>query len=120
MHSNTLIFMRNVPGQPRMRALTQELACLMPGGWIEQIPVGFMWDGSSVPWVFQGFFPRHWHPIASCRHDWRCLHAKNANDRLFADREFREDVGQTSWWITKQAGYLGVRIGALLGVGKHY
>jgi hypothetical protein len=29
-------------------------------------------------------------------------------------------VGATSWWITKQVGYAGVRLGALFGVGVHY
>lgn len=121
-HSGTIIYMRNVPGKgnQHLRALTASLACkAMDGSW-EVIPAGFQWDGSSVPWVFQGFFPRHRHPIASCRHDWRCGRAKNAAERKFADDEFKRDVGRTSWWITKQVMHLGVRVGAALGIGSNY
>jgi hypothetical protein len=119
-HSGTLIYMRNVPGKPTHRALTSPLKYVKYGGGVGMIPVDFEWDGSSVPWVFQGVFPRHRHPIASCRHDWRCRNAKTAAERLFADKEFERDVGTTSWWITKKVGYLGVRIGAYLGIGKYY
>jgi hypothetical protein len=112
--------MRNVPGEPLLRALTKPIDCLMWDGSVDQIPIDFQWDGSSVPWIFQGFFPRHRHPIASCRHDWRCSHAKNAADRLWADNQFRIDVGTTSWKITAWFGYVGVRIGAFLGIGNNF
>jgi hypothetical protein len=115
----TLIFMRNVPNKPRNRVLTEPLKYVRYGGGVGLIPSGFEWDGSSVPWIFQGFFPRHWHPIASCRHDWRCKKAMTPEERLFADKEFERDVGTTSWWITKKVGYLGVRIGAFFGVGVY-
>jgi len=115
MNTGTIIYMRNVPGKPINRALTAPLAC-----GDEEIPIGFEWDGSSVPFLFQGFFPRHRHPIASCRHDWRCKNAKNKEDRAFADKEFQKDVGTTSWWITKKAGYYGVRIGAFFGIGNNF
>jgi hypothetical protein len=46
--------------------------------------------------------------------------AKNPVDRRFADKEFEKDVGKTSWWLTKKVGYLGVRIGAFLGIGCNY
>ena len=116
-HSGTIIYMRNVPGRPLNRALTQPLECMSISGEMEEIPAGFEWNGSSVPWIFQGFFPRHNHPIASCRHDWRCLHALTGEERLFADQEFKKDVGLTSWKITALVGYAGVRIGAWLGIG---
>jgi hypothetical protein len=45
--------------------------------------------------------------------------AKTPAERLFADQEFRKDVRRTSWWITAWAGYIGVRIGAWLGVGVY-
>lgn len=120
-HSGTIICMRNVPEKknPHLRKLTAHLPYLKMGGVMGLIPAGFEWDGSSVPWPFQGMFPRHRHPIASCRHDWRCLHAKTPAERLFADREFKKDVRKTSWWITAQAGYIGVRAGAMLGVGVY-
>jgi hypothetical protein len=123
--SGTVICMRNVPEKknPHLRKLTAPLVCPRPapdGGMIPAlIPAGFEWDGSSVPWLFQGFFPRHRHPIASCRHDWRCKKAKTPAERKWADEQFRIDVGRTSWWITKQVGYLGVRIGALMGIGVY-
>lgn len=121
-HTGTIIHMRNVPGHPDNRALDAELPCLMWAGWTGPtvVPLDFEWDGSSVPAVFQGIFPRHKHPIASCRHDWRCSNARQPWQRKWADERFREDVGTTSWWITKQVGYLGVRIGAMLGIGCNY
>ena len=109
--------MRNVPGRPHNRALDAPLPLKMFDGTMGEIPAGFEWNGSSVPWLFQGIFPRHQHPIASCRHDYRCSTLKTSPERAWADREFEADVGTTSWWITKKTGYLGVRIGALLGLG---
>lgn len=119
-HTGTLIHMRNSPGRPLNRVLDRGLPVLGFNGEWTCIPPGFEWDGSSVPTVLQGIFPRHRHPIASCRHDWRCKNARNAAERKWADEQFRDDVGTTSWWITKQVGYLGVRIGAFFGVGVHY
>lgn len=119
-HSGTIIHMRNVPGDDKMRVLDVALPCKNFDGTDGEVPPDFGWDGSSVPLIFQGVFPRHNHPIASCRHDWRCRNAKNAEERKWADGEFREDVGTTSWWITKQLGFVGVRIGALFGAGVNY
>lgn len=117
--SGLIVFMRTVPDKPLHRALTIPMPYRKMDGTMGLIPTGFEWDGSSVPWLFQGLFPKHRHPIASCRHDWRCRNAKTKADRLFADREFRKDVRRTSWWITAWAGYAGVRIGARLGVGVY-
>lgn len=118
--SEDIIYMRTVLERPNNRVLTRPLYCKNFDGTMGIIPVGFEWDGSSVPWVFQGFFPRHRHPIASCRHDWRCRNAKNAAERKFADEQFKLDVGETSWWITAQVGYIGVRTGAFLGIGNNF
>ena len=115
----TTLYMRTVPGRPAHRTLTVPLPCLKQDGTPGLIPADFEWDGSSVPWLFQGLFPRHRHPVASCRHDWRCRQAKTPAERKWADEQFRIDVGRTSWWITKQVGYLGVRIGARLGIGVY-
>lgn len=112
-HSGTIIFMRSVVEKPDHRALTWPLCLDNQDGSRGEIPIHFAWDGSSVPRLFQGIFPRHKHPIASCRHDWRCLQAKSASERKWADQQFEKDVGTTSWWLTKKIGYLGVRIGAL-------
>jgi len=115
-----LIHMRNVPGTDDERALDAPLPLLMRDGTWGEVPKDFKWDGSSVPMLFQGIFPRHNHPIASCRHDWRCKTARSDRDRAFADKQFEKDVGTTSWWITKKVGYIGVRIGAFFGIGSDY
>ena len=120
MEKPCIIHMRNVPGNDNSRALDAPLSLLMLDGTMSAVPKDFVWDGASVPLIFQGIFPRHNHPIASCRHDYRCQEAKNASDRKFADEEFEKDVGTTSWWITKKFGYIGVRIGAFFGIGSNY
>jgi len=119
MHSGTIIHMSNVPGDWKLRQLDQPLKAVKYGGGVELIPAGFVWNGSSSG-VLAPVFPRHRHPIASCRHDWRCRNAKTKEERAWADREFAKDVGKTSWWVTKQIGYIGARIGVSLGVGCRY
>ena len=116
----TLIYMRNVEGKPKMRALTAPLPCEMWDGTVDEIPAGFMWDGSSVPVIFQGIFPRHRHPVASCKHDFRCGKAKNKKQRAWSDKKFKADVATTSWKITSWLGYAGVRIGAWIGIGSNF
>lgn len=118
--SGTIVYMRTVKNEPLFRALLKPLPCLNMDGSMGAVPVGFESDGSSTPWIFQGLFPRHRHPIAFFRHDYRCRNAKTPEERLFADREFEKDVGKTSWWITKKIGYAGVRIGAWLKIGCNY
>lgn len=103
-----------------MRALSAPLYCTNFDGSDGFVPFDFKWDGSSTPIGFRWLFPKHNHPIASCRHDWRCLNAKNAEERAWADKEFEKDVGTTSWWITKKIGYIGVRTGAMLGIGNNF
>lgn len=115
-----IIHMRNVEGTDDDRALDAPLPLLLIDGTMDEVPADFKWDGSSVPMLFQGIFPRHNHPIASCRHDWRCKNAKNAKERAFADKQFEKDVGKTSWWITKKVGYIGVRVGAFFGIGSNF
>ena len=112
--------MRNVSEKPNHRALTAPLSCKNYDGTDGEIETDFEWDGSSVPFIFQGVFPRHRHPIASCRHDKRCAEAKNKAERKWADEEFEIDVGKTSWYITKKIGYWGVRIGAFIGIANNF
>lgn len=116
----TLITFQNVPGKPDHRKLYLSLPYIDFDGNDNFIPSGFVWNGSSVPFGFNAVFPRHRHPVASCRHDFRCALAKNAAQRKFADDEFEKDVGKTSWWVTKKLGWLGVRAGALLGIGSDF
>jgi len=115
-----IIHMRNVPGTDSGRALDAPLGCEMMDGTIDLIPTDFIWDGNSTPFLVRPLFPRHNHPIASCRHDYRCGKARNDAERLFADQQFKKDVGTTSWKITAMIGYIGVRIGAFFGVGSNY
>ena len=117
---HAIIYMRNVPGKPKNRALTRTLSAEKMDGTLEQIPIDFEWDGSSVLAILQGIFPRHRHPIASCKHDWRCKRAKTPEERKWADKQFEKDVRKTSWWLTKKLGYFGVRIGAFFGIGCNY
>ena len=119
-HTGTIIYMQSVPGHPNMRALSHPLSCQNQDGSDGEIPAGFHWDGSSTPFILRGIFPKFDHPIASCRHDWRCGHAQNAAERAWADKEFKKDVGTTSWKITAWVGYAGVRIGAFFGVGSNF
>ena len=119
-HTGTRIYMTNVPGFPELRELTRPLIYLKMDGTYGKIPAGFRWDGSSVPWLFRGLFPRHDHPIASCRHDFRCGINKNKAERKFADEQFKLDVSTTSWGITAWVGYTGVRIGDTLGIGNNF
>lgn len=116
----TTVYMRTVPQRPLARVLTKPLLCFKENGDLDFVPEDFESDGSSVPEVFRGVFPRHRHPVAFFRHDYRCRKAKNKADRKYADKEFEKDVGRTSWWITKKLGYLGVRVGALFGAGVYY
>ena len=116
-HTGIIIYMRNVPGSKgKFRALCDPLYCENIDGTEGYIPKDFIWNGSSSG-ILSPLFPRHNHPIASCRHDYRCGNAKTKKDRKFADKQFEKDVGTTSWWITKKIGYIGVRIGSFFGVG---
>ena len=118
--TDTIVYMRTIPGKPLHRRLTVPLLYVSRDGSKGLIPAGFESDGSSTPWIFQGLFPRHRHPVAFFRHDWRCREAKTKADRLFADRQFQKDVGRTSWRVTALLGYAGVRAGAWLGIGCNY
>ena len=115
-----IIFMRNIPGAPEMRALTQPLSFFNQDGIEGFIPADFEWNGSSSPPGFNIVFPRFRHPIASCRHDFRCGKATCKAERKFADEQFQIDVDKTSWKVTSKLGYWGVRIGAFFGVGSNF
>ena len=85
------------------------------------IPAGYRYNGASSG-IFQYVpifdFPKWRHPMATCRHDWRCDQAKTKEERRIADELFRIDVGlgQTNkvrgWW-EQTKGYVGVRVGAM-------
>jgi len=122
MHLGTILYYRTVPEQgDAWRATIAPLPCKMWPGWKgdEEIPFDFHWNGNSSG-ILAPIFPRHNHPIASVRHDFRCGNAENAEQRRWADTEFRRDVATTSWWLTAQVGYIGVRVGAMFGIGNVY
>lgn len=113
-----IIYMKSIKGDLGWRELTKPLLC--GDGYI---PEAFQWNGASsgpfqYGWMFN--FPKWKHPIASCRHDFRCAIAKNKKERLEADRLFREDIGigGTKW--EQIIGFLGVRVGAFLGIGNNF
>lgn len=112
------IYMRSVPGKLDVMELTQPLPC---GNGL--IPAGYQWNGASsglLRKVIVFNFPKWKHPIATCRHDFRCERATSPDDREFADNRFKIDVGKggTRWEQVK--GFFGVRLGAMFGVGSDY
>jgi hypothetical protein len=113
-HSGTILYMRTVPEKgDEWRATTKPLPCKMWNGFkgVEEVAEGYQWNGNSSG-LLAPVFPKWNHPIASCRHDWRCS--------KWADEQFEKDVGTTSFWITKKIGYIGVRAGAMFGIGNKF
>jgi hypothetical protein len=110
------IYLRSVIENLDWMELTEPLPC---GNGL--ILPGFVYNGASSG-IFAKLpilhFPKWKHRIATARHDWRCALAKTRAERLFADQRFKIDtgVGGTRW--EQQKGYIGVRIGALFGVGS--
>ena len=114
------IYMRSVKGQLDWMELTQVLPC-----GDDFIPVEYKWNGASVGPIRSVpiiGFPKWRHPIATCRHDYRCQHAQTKEQRKISDELFRDDIalGQTnklkSWW-EETKGFFGVRVGALFFKG---
>lgn len=112
----TKIYLENVEGKPDHRMLSSELD---RGGDGVNVPIGFVWDGSSVPGFLRGIFPKWRHPVASCGHDFDCHNAKNKYERKLADKRFRRYVARTGK-LESIIGYAGVRIGAFFGIGARY
>ena len=87
------------------------------------VPRGFIFDGASAPRFFWPAIPPFKNTVEeSCVHDWLCEHAKCPEDRLYADRLFKkmllEDPNINN--IRAYIGYIGVRLGALVGIGVRY
>jgi hypothetical protein len=121
-HSGTILYYQTVPPLgDKWRELSHPLPCKMWPGYDgpEEISAGFRWDGNSTS-ILSPLYPKWNHPIASCRHDYRCWLAKNSAQRKWADGQYRLDVATTGWWITANAGYIGVRAGAMLGIGNSF
>ena len=86
------------------------------------VPRGFKFDGASSPRIFWSIIPPMRETTkASCVHDYLCSIAKNKEDRKKADRLFYVMLREANLNIVRcLIGYLGVRIGALLGIGVRY
>jgi len=118
-HSGIIVYMHTDPEDWRVRILDKPIPSKNFDGSDGEVPVGFRSDGSSVPWFAQGIIPRHAHPIAYFRHDYRCRNAKSWQERLWADREYGKDVGRTSPWIVSKIGYAGTAIGSIWNRHKY-
>jgi hypothetical protein len=101
------VWEKTIPNKPDWRETTQPVPC--GEGFIR---TGFQWNGASVG-LLRFLFPKWKHPIATCRHDWRCGLAKTWVERRIADKFFKRDVGRTGNGWEVFAGYTGVTIGAI-------
>lgn len=126
---SNIIHMSSVPRNLNQRRLDQPLHCPWWEGYPKTIPESFIWNGSSSGWFFSRIFPRWRHPIASCRHDFRCMLAETPEQRAWSDKQFFYDVARTVELDRKARrrakieaciGYIGVRIGAFFGIGVNY
>lgn len=89
------------------------------------IPRGFVWDGASTPNAPLARFlaPKYHKNIrASCIHDFLCRIAKNSEDRRKADSAYyiAKKYIEKDHPLRSKIAWLGVRIGAFLGVGNYY
>lgn len=86
------------------------------------VPVGFGWDGASVPILLTPIVPKAYGTMrASCFHDYLCRRATNKLERKFADHIWRSVLKEEGMsGLRSDLGYVGVRIGAALGVGIRY
>lgn len=103
---------------PDLRQLLEPIPC-----GTSEVPVGFISDGASsgvMRYAGVFAFPKHKHPIAFFRHDCRCAVAKNKAERKFADAQFKKDVGKTGTKWEALKGHMGVRLGAIFGVGSNF
>lgn len=88
-----------------------------------KVPAGFIFDGASTPRLFWSIIPPYKDvKIAACVHDHLCEVAQCKEDRLFADRLFYKMLIENPRINDTRAliGYVGVRIGAWLGIGVRY
>jgi len=90
---------------------------ILPNGEVCRIPIGFNWDGASIPKWAQSFIgkPMGNYALAALLHDWlysSLILGKNKKGRLEADELFYTVMDQLdiSWWRRK-AMYRAVRFG---------
>lgn len=105
------IKMQSIPGRTNWMELLEPLPC-----GSGTIPKGYKWNGASNGIFEYGVvlhFPKWKHPIATCRHDWRCEHAKTPEQRKFADKAFEKDISIGGTWWERKKGYYGVRAHAI-------
>ena len=89
------------------------------------VPKGFIYNGASSPntplarWIAPKFYKNI---KASCVHDWLCTLATNKEERRKADKIYyllKKYVERDSSFAVT-GSFLGVRIGALLGIGSSF
>lgn len=86
------------------------------------VPAGFKSDGASCPRLFWAIIPPFKRTKkAAFVHDYLCSVAKNKYDRRAADCLFYMILRRNGINIVRATiGYIGVRIGALIGIGVRY
>lgn len=86
------------------------------------VPKGFEWNGANSPTVTTWIIPKaHRTLIASCLHDYLCELATCPADRKKADKLFEEELARRGHSkVRSKLGYLGVRLGALFGIGSNF
>jgi len=112
----------NIPGKPGYWKLDEGILI-----YSEFIPEGFESDGNSVWRILRPIIGQVDHPVAFFYHDWKCREAraerrnghfwKAMKIRFEGDIIYAKLVGHTAWFTTALAGFVGVRIGSLLGIG---
>lgn len=116
-HVDDEIHCAQVIGDPYHLILTKDFNCLG-----DVIRAGFRWDGASSPAVPIARFvaPKFYKNIvASCWHDFRCSDAGCKESRKIADHGYYllKKYVELDNSVTCNLSYIGVRIGAALGIG---
>ena len=109
------------PAGGKLWRTTKSFAYVTDKNEIINIPVGFKFDGVSVPkfaWIIIGHPLDQDHLAAACIHDW--LYRTQITTRYRADKIFREALKtrRVSFW-KRQIMYYAVRLGGRKAWNKH-
>lgn len=109
-----------IVGEPDYLILTQDFHCLG-----DIIRAGFRWNGASSPSIpiFRFIAPKFYKNIvASCWHDFRCGEAASKQERKVADEGYYllKKYAECDNSVKCQLSYVGVRVGAIFGVGNNF
>lgn len=124
------LLINRVPfGEANKRVLYADLVYETQKGNTITVPKEFVYDGASVPKLFQRLYPKFGgkYDYASCVHDYLCEHANKLTGeaykeaRWYADTVFKEIsilAGVSEWKVHSM--YLAIRgYGNIVGVFKH-